>query len=109
MLAQLTTETFDKVRKAKLPVLVVFSASWCGPCKALKPHLMKASKKYANKALFFAMNVDGAENLANRYHVWSVPQIVLFLNGRIRGRVYGRSPKPDLDIQALLRKAHVAL
>ena len=46
----LTDNTFeDYIKKSKVPVLVDFYASWCGPCQMISPVLMEIAREYKNR------------------------------------------------------------
>ena len=103
MLPIVTAEDFaTKILKADLPVLVVFSASWCSPCKTLKPYVAKAAKQYASRILCFVLDIDEADAIARKYRVLSIPQLALFVDGKVHGVVVGVSSQPWQDIEDLL-------
>ena len=60
-------------------VLVDFNATWCGPCRMLKPILDEFSDKSSVKIL--SIDVDQNENLARKYNIYSIPCLILFENG----------------------------
>lgn len=61
------------------PVVVDFSASWCGPCRQMHPIFDKLAKKYHGKVNFIYVDVDKAPQLAKQYAVEAVPTL-LFVN-----------------------------
>jgi thioredoxin 1 len=60
-------------------VLVDFNATWCGPCRMLKPILDEFSESTSVKVL--SIDVDNNENLAREYNIYSIPCLILFENG----------------------------
>ena len=58
-----------------------FEAHWCGPCKALKPILEKVNQKFGNSVNFSYINIDEQFEEAQKYHVRSVPTVVIEKNG----------------------------
>lgn len=60
-------------------VLVDFNATWCGPCRMLKPILDEFSEGTTIKVL--GIDVDQNENLARKYNIYSIPCLILFENG----------------------------
>lgn len=60
-------------------VLVDFNATWCGPCRMLKPILEEFSETTSVKVC--SVDTDQNENLARNYNIYSIPCIILFENG----------------------------
>jgi thioredoxin 1 len=58
-----------------------FEADWCGPCKALKPILENVSNKFGNTVNFSYINIDVQFEVAQKYHVRSVPTVIIEKNG----------------------------
>lgn len=90
-----TKDNFDQVTQGPL-AWVDFWAPWCGPCKALAPELAALEKDYGDKVKFVKFNVDGAQEIAERYHVMSIPSLVLFKDGVAKEKVTGVYPQPKL-------------
>ena len=85
-----------------MPVLVVFWATWCGPCKAIAPVLDELSGEYASKARIVKIDVDQNPNLAAQYGIRSIPTLFVFKNGEKVDATMGMQPKAQLA--ALLDK-----
>ena len=68
--------------------LVDFWAPWCGPCQALAPILLSAEKK-ASGIGFFQVNVDDTPELAQVFHVSSIPTLIVFRYGKEIQRTLG--------------------
>ena len=64
------------------PVLVDFSAEWCGPCRMLAPILEDVKKRIGDRATIFKLDVDRNQMIASNYNVMSVPTLILFQNGK---------------------------
>lgn len=89
----------EKVLDSKLPVLVDFWASWCGPCKMAAPVIEELSKKYEGKVSVVKVNVDENQESPQKYGVLSIPTTVLFVNGKEVGRQVGfAGEKPFEDL-----------
>ncbi len=67
------------------PVVIDFSATWCGPCREFKPVFEKTAAAYADKIDFFSADVDECPRLASRYGVTAIPHItVITPDGNVR-------------------------
>ena len=75
----------NEVSKGK--VLVDFNATWCGPCRMLKPILEEFSETTSVKVC--SIDTDQNENLARNYNIYSIPCIILFENGKEVNRNVG--------------------
>jgi thioredoxin 1 len=83
----------EEVLKSTLPVMVDFTAVWCGPCKMLEPVVLQLSQDWDGKVKFVKMDVDDNSNLAVQYGVMGVPTLILFVNGNPVQRLSGYQPK----------------
>ncbi|KAK3144165.1 hypothetical protein QOZ80_4AG0309540 [Eleusine coracana subsp. coracana] len=77
------------VMESDLPVLVEFSASWCGPCKMIHPIVVKLSKEYEGKLKCFKLDTDESPDIASQYGVRSIPTMMIFKNGEKKDAVIG--------------------
>ena len=82
-------ETFNDIIKGTKPVLVDFSAEWCGPCKMMAPILKEVSQKIGNRARIIKIDVDRNPTVARKYQIVSVPTLIVFRNGQIQYRQSG--------------------
>ncbi|MBB1087713.1 thioredoxin TrxA [Lysobacter sp. SG-8] len=95
---------FDSaVLQSSEPVLVDFWAEWCGPCKMIAPALDDLAETYAGKAKIAKVNVDHNRATAMKYHVRSIPMLLLFKDGQIQDTQIGAVGKAQLA--AMLDKA----
>jgi len=91
---KLTETAFDaEVLKSSLPVMVDFTAIWCGPCKMLDPILAQLSHDWAGKVKVVKLDVDDNTKLAVKYGVMGVPTLILFIDGDPVQRLSGYQPK----------------
>ncbi len=88
-LKTVTEKDFEQeIMMSELPVLVEFSAEWCGPCKVMAPELDALSRELEGKAKLVKIDIDKSPILARQMGVQSVPTFVVFQGGRpVGGRV----------------------
>lgn len=75
------------------PVLVDFSATWCGPCKRLDPVVAEIAGDYDGRLKVVKVDVDRAPRTAAKFAVLSVPTLLLFRDGTVRDQITGVVPK----------------
>jgi len=92
-----TDADFDaQVLSAQGPVLVDFWATWCGPCKMIAPALDELASTYAGRAKVVKVDIDQNRNIAMKYHVRSIPTLLLFKNGQVQATQIGAVGKAQL-------------
>ena len=75
-------------------VLVDFNATWCGPCRMLKPIIDEFSETTNIKVC--SVDVDQNESLARNYNIYSIPCLILFENGQEVKRNVGLIGLPEI-------------
>ena len=83
----------SEVVQADIPVLVDFSATWCGPCKRLEPVVQEIAGDYDGRLKVVKVDVDKAPGTAARFAVMSVPTLILFRDGQVKDQLTGLAPK----------------
>jgi len=87
-------ETFQKqVLDSALPVLVDFTATWCGPCKMLEPVVKQLAIDLSGKLEVVKLDIDSNQNLTMQFQVMGVPTLILFKGGKPVERMTGYQPK----------------
>ena len=63
-------------KEAEKLVVLDFNATWCGPCRQFAPTFDKVAEEYADRAVFYSVDVDDHNDLAAQYNVQSIPMVV---------------------------------
>ena len=94
---KVTDSSFDNdVLKSDKPVLLDFTATWCGPCKALAPIVEDIANEYDGKLKVAKLDIDDSPQTASRFGIRGVPTVLVFKNGKEVARQVGLIPKPRL-------------
>lgn len=98
MIKEVTDSTFEQeVLNSSKPVLVDFSAVWCGPCKMLEPTVKAVAQEYAGRVHVYKLDIDQSPLTPARYGVRGVPTLIFFNNGQERERIIGVTSKDRIE------------
>lgn len=88
----------DFVNQYKLVVIDCW-APWCGPCKMIAPIVEELSHEYKGKIAFGKLNTDENQAISLRYHIMSIPTLLVFKNGELADQLVGAMPKSMLEAE----------
>jgi thioredoxin 1 len=94
---EFTHDNFEtEVLRSDLPVLVDFTATWCGPCKALAPIVEKLADEFQGRVKVGRLDIDASRPIAERYRIRSVPTVLVFRGGQKTGEHVGLTTRDKL-------------
>jgi len=96
--------TFNEMLQSNKPVLVDFTATWCGPCKMMAPILVDVKKEIGDAVSIIKVDVDNNPQAAREYNIQGVPTLILFKQGKQVWRQSGVVPKKEL-VQLLQKES----
>lgn len=98
MIKEIEQSNFEnEVINSEEAVVVDFWAPWCGPCKMLGPVMEELAQDMGHKAKFFKINVDKNPEIAQKLEISSIPNVMVFKQGKVVENMVGFRPKQDFQ------------
>ena len=91
---------FDELLTNAIPIVVDFTATWCGPCRVIAPLIDQLAKEYEGRAQVVKLDLDHNKDTAKKYSVRSIPAVLIFKNGEVVENLVGKASYETLS-QAL--------
>nr|AIF26852.1 hypothetical protein [uncultured bacterium fosmid pJB102C1] len=96
LMQEITDASFAGILAEGKPVVVDFSAVWCGPCQMMKPLVEELAAEYDGKITVCGMDVDDNDNVPSDLGIMNIPCLVFFKNGQEVRRHVGACSKEQL-------------
>ena len=95
---EFTTDNFEtEVIQSVQPVLVDFWAEWCGPCRQIAPAVDEVAAEYEGRAVVGKVNIDHHPDIASQYGIRSIPNLLVFSDGKVQQQIVGAVGKGELS------------
>ncbi len=82
---------FDQLLTATEPIVVDFTATWCGPCKVISPFIDQLAETYEGRAKVVKLDVDENKDKAKKYGIRSIPAVLIFKGGEVVETLVGKA------------------
>lgn len=90
-------KALEKLMASGEPILIDFNATWCGPCKLMKPIVEELAAEYEGKVTFVSVDTDKFPQYAQQFGVTSIPMFVVYEKGEVQWGSEGTLPKQMLE------------
>ncbi len=101
----ITDQNYESIVAEGLPVVLDFSATWCGPCKKIAPYIAELADEYEGKVNVGKCDVDDNEELTAKFGIRNVPTVLFIKNGEVVDKHVGAGKKAEFveKVEALLK------
>ena len=99
----ITKENFDLIIvDGKKAAIIDFWAPWCPYCRRIAPAFDKIAEQYGDTLLVGKVNIDDAEEIADRYQIDVIPTLLFFKDGKVQGTIV--APDSKAKIEAFIKE-----
>ena len=96
-IVHISDESFEEeVLQSERPVLIVYWAEWCGPCKMIAPVLDEIAIEYSDRLKVVKLNIDDNPQTPPKYGIRGIPTLMVFKNGKVEATKVGAVSKAQL-------------
>ncbi|MCG3226673.1 MAG: thioredoxin [Candidatus Heimdallarchaeota archaeon] len=96
-LNELDEQTFEGFIGQSGIVVIDLWAAWCAPCRTMEPIMKQLAKEWIGQVLIGKLNIDQYPRIAMKYQVSSIPNFLVFQDGKYLGNVVGAVGKKPFD------------
>ena len=104
MLIDFKDEDFESKIKSEDVSVIQFSASWCGPCKAIAPVVEEIAVEYSGRLKVMKLDVDSDQSRAVEYGIRGIPALLIFNDGAVARQIVGAVPKSTIVKKREIRR-----
>lgn len=93
----ITDANYESIMAEGLPLVIDFSATWCGPCKKIAPNIAELADEYAGKVNIGKCDVDENDALTSKFGIRNVPTVLFIKDGEVVNKHVGAASKSALE------------
>jgi thioredoxin 1 len=83
---------FEQLIASEVPVVVDYTATWCGPCRLIAPFIDRLAEEYTGRAKVVKMDIDKNKENAKKFGIRSIPAVLIFKQGEVVETIVGKAP-----------------
>lgn len=104
MITEITDKNYGELLAQGKPMVIDFSAEWCGPCRKMAPIVEDLAEKYEGQVIVGSCDVDENEDLTGQFGIRNIPAIVFIKDGKQVDKTVGAVPAGQVEdkLKALL-------
>lgn len=95
----ITDENYSEYASQNKPMMIDFSATWCGPCKKMAPIIEELGKKYDGRIIVGKVDVDDNPEITSQFGIRNIPTILFFKDGQVVDKTVGAVPANDVEVK----------
>lgn len=82
---------FEQLLSSQVPVVIDYTATWCGPCRLIAPFIDRLAEEYAERATVVKMDIDNNKEHAKKFGIRSIPTVLIFKQGEVVETIVGKA------------------